>query len=704
MYIGDAATAFNSGKETGIREICKRSPSASKPLASLYLSATVVGKLTIPRGLNDAAEDLRKATEAEQTKKNERGIVRLDDPIITPNSKKPRASSANLTKQAITNRIVSSQPTSRSTGPVSTISPSPRPSSTGTITPSIKESDFNTLRSRLIHFIAALARPKEAAISEFLGSSRASDNEADVRKVFDQIAQEIPGPKNSDPNRWTWDLKSESWLEVRPFAFPDYTADQRTQASRRARIGSGISSLHPVWEHFSTRVDSNALASVKAITAGIGGGIYSNTKGKKVAAKPSIPKSKAASGTKPKLDDDGDLKPRRVLPSTEEPKAKSKVESTMTPSSSATTQPSLKPTKRLEDENSTKLRVSSTKKEPSPMPSAPSDSSLRKRKIIDWEPEPTSDMEEGELPSKEPKKRRIIGPPSSRPETVKKTENLMIPKKAPLVEKEAPVSLSSKQNRDVQVTKASASLPRVSIAKSEKQELGIKQRKDRDLKSEKTRTRDDEQGREKGKEKVREREKERERERERERKPVERDNTREKKEKERVRARDRANEEEIIERVKSDKPLALVKHRRRPTPSFSSSEENDEESPMKRATPNSGPRALVTNTTSLIAKSSLSKLPKLVSGPAALPNDKEGLRREYGVYYAQYLLLTSKFYDQKSKIEIALALDTDNASVDEDSDIMDSKELTELCEEYHRIRNELERIRKAQGSINTNAY
>ncbi|GJJ06449.1 hypothetical protein Clacol_000641 [Clathrus columnatus] len=719
MYIGDTVTSFNSGKETGIREICRRTPSSAKPSAGLFLSATVVGKLTIPRGLDDAASDLRKAIEAEQTKKNERGIVRIDTPIAALNGKKSRASGVvSLAKRAMTNGATSSRINSTTPHPaISTVSTnsskltssrSPSLLTTPPITSNltIKDPDFNSLRSRLIHFIAAVARPREVAISEFMSASRATDSEADVRKIFDQVAQEIPGPKNSDSARWIWDLKSDSWLEVRPFGFPDYAPDQRTQASRRARIGSGISSQNPVWEHFSTRVDSSALASAKAITAaGIGGGMYSNAKSKKAATKPNIPKMKSAS--KLRLEDDGDLKPRKLPPAIEETKIKAKIDpiSTSTPS---TVQPAPRPSKKSQDDALLKTRAPSTsvKKEPSPRPPLPADGSIRKRKLVDLELEPTSDMEEGELPSKEPKRRRVIGLPEvSKPESLKKFDSPAITKKVPVTEKDI-VSLStSKHNRESQGTKvaAAASSPR-NNNKSLKPEADVKQEKDREPHKARVRERDDERERdrdrekEKEKENPREKEKVMDKERDREREKREPEKGRDyEKEKERHRNRHRINDtEESVDRNKGPAP---VKHKRRPTPSFSSDDEKDETLPLKRAIPSSRPA--FTSTTA--PKANVTKEHKLISGPATLPEDKEGLRREYNMYYAHYMHITSKLYAQKAKVETALVLE-DGANADEDSDLMDLKELSELCEEFHWTRNELERIRKAHGNLNVNAF
>ncbi|GJJ15477.1 hypothetical protein Clacol_009755 [Clathrus columnatus] len=360
MHIGNTTvTSFKSGEEIGV---CEMSNGPSSSVKTSDLSAPIVGQLTLRRGLDEVASDLRRATEAEKMRKKEQRIVVIDAPIAI--------GVVSLTKRATTSRVVSNQinpPTPRPT--ISSVSKIPSkpsessrcstPSSSTTLpttsNPTINNPDFNSLRSRLLHFIATVARPKEVTILEFINAGRATDNEADVRKTFEEIAQEIPGPKKSDPAYWKWDLKSDLWLELRPFRFPGYTSDERTQASRRARIYSRISPQNPVWEHFSMSVGPSALATAAGVV-GPGGGIVCSVKNKKAATKPRMPKTK----------------------------------STFKAS--------------LEDE-----------KEPSPKCSLPANSSMRKQKLDDLELEAASDMEEGEkITKKAPATEEDIVGPSSK--------------------------------------------------------------------------------------------------------------------------------------------------------------------------------------------------------------------------------------------------------------------------------------------------
>ncbi|GJJ07892.1 hypothetical protein Clacol_002098 [Clathrus columnatus] len=593
MYIGNnTVTSFDSGEETGV---CKMSsetqPTSVEPPAGSFLSAPIIGKLTIRRGLDDVASDLRNAPESEKTK----NIL-----IATgPNGRKPRVSGiVSLTKQAITSSVVSSQinsttphPTTSSVSnkPSKPSEPShPTPSSSTTIisNSTIKDPDFNSLRSRILHFIATVARPREVAISDFMNAGGITDSEADVRKIFDQIAQEIPGPKKSNPAYWKWDLKSDSWLEVRPFGFPDYTADQRTQASRRARIYSRISPRNPVWEHFTIKVDSTALASAKAIAAaGVRDG--SSVKSKKAMARPSMPKIKSASKI------------------------------------------------RLED-----------KKEPSQRPSLPADDSTRKRKLADRELEPTSDIA-GELPSKKPKRRKIIGlSEASKHDTTK------ITKKAPATEKDVVGLSTSKHNPEFQGTKVMTTASHRTNSKV----------------------------RERGKES---------------------DHRDREKEKERVMDKESASfrteidgTKESVDRIKDNKGPARVKRKRRVIPSFSSDDEKDETQPP-------GPKRAATPTfqSTFMNTTTPKEERKSMPSPVALPNNKEGLQYQYGMYYAKYLHITSKFYAQKAKVEAAFALEKDENTVREGSNPIDLKKLSDLCEELHQTRNELERIQKAHGDL-----
>ncbi|GJJ15845.1 hypothetical protein Clacol_010123 [Clathrus columnatus] len=612
MHIGNTAvTSFKSDEEIGV---CEMSNGPSSSVKTTDLSAPIVGQLTLSRGLEEVASDLRRATEAEKMKKKERSIIVIDAPIVT--GKKSRASGAvSLTKKVTTSRVVSSQinPSKPDSSQCST------PSSSTTLptasNSTINNPDFNSLRSRLLHFIATVARPKEVAIFEFINAGQATDSEADVRKTFDEIAQEIPGPKKSDPAYWKWDLKSDLWFELRPFRFPGYTSDERTQASRRARIYSRISPQNPVWEHFSMSVGPSALATAAGVV-GPGGGIVFSVKNKRAAAKPRIPKMGSASKAS------------------------------------------------LEDE-----------KEPSPKRSLPANGSTRKRKLVDLELELASDNEEGEVPSKGSKRRRIIGLPK-----VSKHDTSEIMKKAPATEKDTVgLSTSKRESQRIKVAAAASSHPTNSERDDEKERVY--------------------RNREKGKERVIYKESGRER----EKRGMEKSGS--DSEKERPPFNHLRTEidgtKESVDRIKDNKGPARVKRKRR-APSFSSDDEKDETQPpgpKRTATPTS--RSTFMNTTT--SKANVTTKHQSMSEPVVLSNSKEGLEYQYGMYYGKYLHITSQFYAEKAKVEAAFALDNGENTVGEGSDLMDIRKLWGLCEEYHQTKMELERIRKAHRDLDANA-
>ncbi|GJJ10692.1 hypothetical protein Clacol_004919 [Clathrus columnatus] len=633
IHIGNTTVkSFKSGEETGVCEMSNKPSSSVKTPA---LSAPIVGKLTIRRGLDEVASDLRRATEAEKVKKKERSIVVIDAPIIT--GKNSRASGVvSQTKKATTSRVASSQinpPTPRPT--IGSLSNNPSKhgssrnstSSSSTTLPTTSNStinnpDFNTLRSRLLHFIAPVTRPKEVAISDFINAGQAADREADVRRIFEQVAQEIPGPKKSDPAYWKWDLKSDSWLEVRPFGFPGYTPDERTQASRRARVYSRISPQNPVWRYFSMSVGPSSLASGTAAgVVGPGGGIVCSVKNKKAAAKPRIPKTKSTSKAS------------------------------------------------LED-----------KKETSPKRSLPADGSTRKRKLADMELEPTSDLEEGEVPSKASKRRRIIG----LPQVSKHDTNVESTKKAPATEKDCVGLSTSTHNPDPQGIKAAAA------ASSHRTNSKVRER---DNEKEK-----DHRNREKGKERAIDKESGRER----QKREMEKAGSDYEKEKHPFNhfCTKTDGTKESVDRIKDNKGPTRVKRKRR-TPSFSSDDEKDETQPPgpKRAATSTSRSTFMSTTTS---KANVTTEHKSMSNPVALSDSKEGLEYQYGMYYAKYLHLTSQFYTEKAKVEAAFALGNDENTVGEGSDLMDIRKLYELCEEYHQTKMELERIRKAHRDLDAN--
>ncbi|KAF8585947.1 hypothetical protein K439DRAFT_1632206 [Ramaria rubella] len=724
IYIGDIATPFNSIKEDGTREICQRSPTVSRPLAGISLSGVVIGKLNIHRDFDQAvADNVRKATEAELSKRNERTIIRLDTPPVLANGKKGKSGSgaSALAKKAMSNRIVSAQaasshqPTSsqgsrpstpvasssapstmkppssstRPTQPSSRASAKP-PTPTSSATPassqsSSKEVDPSSLRARLIHYLALEPRTTQQVLLEIGGRSPSPETVHVIEDLLNVVAHEVPPARKGDPGPLKWDLESSTWEHVRPYEWPDLTTEERTRMARKGRIRLEKPPTDAIWEHFTTRVpDTNV---VPPVVKGKGKAAVGQTLVKKSDFKGGMfPKEKKASTkgggvtsggvTKPKTStakakakkDQGDeveVKVRKVVDGLA---ADAKVKSKASSSSLAANPPSTTkiPKKKQEEDDylpsSSKARssVGSIKKELSPLPPKPrrvQDEGSLKRRHVELELEANSDMEEGEVPSAPhgTKKRKVTGEPtkprlSTNPSDTRDTSTTTTTKKS-IKEKDRTAvkeeSTPPRSSKDLGASsKASASVPSSRTVTS-----GSKiSRTEREEKAQDTR--------------------EQERLQERERRPS-------------------------------------IKRSRRAPPTFSSDEEEDSskkptapvrapptttsKAKLPPRPPSSKPAAPATKSASVPASRAPAPSP-------ALPSDKEALRRRYHTCYARYMGVTSKFHEQRAKIEALLATDTDSVTVDDDVDMMDAEQLMQLRGEHERLRDELERILHAHAN------
>ncbi|KAF8514161.1 hypothetical protein JB92DRAFT_3096266 [Gautieria morchelliformis] len=715
IYIGNMATNFTSFKEDGIREICQRSPTVSKPLAPISLSGNVIGKLSIHRDFDqDVADNVRKATEAEHSKRNERTIVVLDSPPVISKTKKGRsgASASTLAKKAMSNRLVSAQaasarppnsstvskastpagttpsvsrpkpPTSNSkpTPPSSrSVSASARPSTpTSSITPSssatTKEPDLTSLRARLTHFIALDPRTTQQVLLEIGGRSPSPETVCEIEDTLTAVAQEIQPPKKGPPGPVKWELRWRSWEKVRPYEWPDLTPDQRTRMARKGRLAFGqmdLPSTDPLWEHFKTRVlDTNALPSTgkgKGKTASgqtlmssdFRGGMFPKekkptTKGGGVASggitktKTSTAKSKA----KKDQEDEVETKVRKVLTAD----AKDKGNGSPAPSTTSSVPTARIPKKKKQEEvlpssSKSRMPLGSTKREPSPLSKSAraQDEGAYKRKLPEFDADGTSEMEEGEVvvePSVKKRKISSLGESSKSQATDNQTRNGDSLKKSIREKSKVEKNKLSVKEESVPPRAVNDTTSRVSVGASSSRAIGGKTQR-----LEKEQSRDPE--------------------------------------------RSKAREPESRR--------ASGKRGRRATPSFSSDEEEEEE-PMKPSIAAHAP-APAASKPKLPPQPPSSKHvlpPKVTSrGPAplsALPSDKEALRRRYHTCYARYMGVTSKFYEQRAKVEALLATGVENVSADDDVEMMDTEELMQLRGEHERLRDELQRIMHAHST------
>jgi len=649
-----------------------------------------MGKLNIQRNFDkDVAESVRRATEAENMKRNERTIVRLDEPPVFPSNKRSKASgTGSLAKKAISNRIASSpavpsqapQGAPRPATPVGQASSarsvpgsskasagSSRSASTSTSKPPAVDDhiinvDLDSPRSRALHRLALEPMTLQQFRSMLCEVTKRNVDENTSQNLLNDIGEIVPAPKTSTgPPKYQ--LKNATWKEVRPKECPGFSSDERIALARKGRLTLGrlnYDSAHPLWACFQTDTTDKGETSKK------GGGVFlgnqkatTSKPGKAVAT--GAPKAKAAAKPKavrePKEEDDFvEPKADRKVSSSLDPKGKVKAEPTPTP-------PSLSQSTKRDDPKASasssinKPRPSSgtVKKEPSPLPPRSSQSSepTRKRKAPVKE-EDTSEIEEGELPTKaEIKKRKTTDSSplnrqreavNGRPGDVRARDERERPK--PKIKEDEPPARIPKD-------RPSASSSRVNS--SSKDPRSNKEIRDSDFEN----------------------------------------------------PRDRGREVEARPRTT----------KRRRTPSFSSTDSEDDAPTKKKSassarnvpsSANGSTSRSAQSNNSVLVKASTSSKPAVNGSKAASSNssrgssttftlaeDKSSLKRQYNAMYGRYMELMAKMHSQRSKVESILAGDSDAMSTDGDADMMDDDELNKLVGEHDRIKAFLEKIKTA---------
>jgi hypothetical protein len=449
--------------------------------------------------------------------------------------------------------------------------------------------------------------------------------------------------------------------------------------ARKGRLAFGqmdLPSTDPLWEHFKTRVlDTSALSAPgagKGKVAASGqtlvknsdfrGGMFPkekkpSTKGGGVASggvtktKASAPKSKA----KKDQEDELEVKVRKVLTAD----AKDKGSGSPVPSTTSSVPTARIPKKKKQEEaipsgSKSRMSLGSTKKETSP----PLSKSLRaqdegayKRKLPEVDTDGTSEMEEGEVlaePSVKKRKISSLGESSKSHVTDNQARSGDSLKKSVREKSKVEKNKVSIKEESVPPKAVKDTTSRVSAGASSSRVIGSKAQRP------------------------------------------------EKEEREQARDLERSKAREHESR------RANGKRGRRATPSFSSDEEEEEpkKPPISAHAP--APAASKPKLPPHPPSSKLVPASKVTSrGPPplpALPSDKDALRRRYHTCYARYMGVTSKFYEQRAKVEALLATDVESVSADDDIEMMDTEELMQLRGEHERLRDELQRIMHAHSN------
>ncbi|KAI0355611.1 hypothetical protein OH77DRAFT_1424556 [Trametes cingulata] len=322
LYINDTFYPVRHDQENGPHELYLRMASAQKPMAPLKLYANVIGKFMVERQLGEKVEGtVRDRTLEAEKQRTERKAIYLETPpnLSYPGAKgKARKDAPPLRRPAVAS-ATSSTRASRVASPL--------PGSSSHANGSANE--VPPTKARLIHCLALKPRTTEGVITMCAGRDPTPQMKKELLSLLQAVAEPKPVAKNSDPDApQFWQLKLESWLDVRPYEWPSLTPEERTSMSRQARTAYKnlkIPESDPVWEHARYRevgsTDAGPGSSAKP-TAGPSASASEPRKG--VMAKGTTKKTKTAEGGRKKASDIIIAKDESARPPRDDPSGKGK--------------------------------------------------------------------------------------------------------------------------------------------------------------------------------------------------------------------------------------------------------------------------------------------------------------------------------------------------------------------------------------------
>ncbi|KAG6897409.1 hypothetical protein C0992_001916 [Termitomyces sp. T32_za158] len=248
-----------AGEETP-HEIYLRVPRIN----SLKLYANVAEKLSIEHNEigDDLKEKIRVSTLEAAKQRDSRKLKIIEVPPTQPPKKKrdvPRNTSRS-SKQA--------KPSVSTSARVP--SPAPPPS---TKPSSASVSSTSGLLNRIVHCIVVGKRNRDAIVKLVSGDDPSIRR--DIIELMDEVGEPAsPLKKGEDVGSKIWCLKAQSWLHVRPLEWPGLNDKERLQLARTGRMklsSLGYSEKDPEWRPFAYRsADTNVAAGKPTITVSQG--------------------------------------------------------------------------------------------------------------------------------------------------------------------------------------------------------------------------------------------------------------------------------------------------------------------------------------------------------------------------------------------------------------------------------------------------
>ncbi|KAF8973327.1 hypothetical protein BDZ97DRAFT_1780843 [Flammula alnicola] len=240
-------------KETTIHELYLRASSATKKTAPLKLYANVVGKFAVERELADELRDkIRESTQDAANQRNTRTTVFMETPPDLPSNsrkrKEPPSSSSMFRKPLRPSDKLKPAPVASTTVP---LNKPPAASTPG------QRDDPVPLRKRVVQCLAVSERTEEQIVKLVGGSDRSPSIRRDVQDLLEQVAEPTAGKASSaDKSPRIYRLIPMAWKEVRPYEWPMLNESERRTMARSARIALqnlGIPESDPVWNHVRYR-------------------------------------------------------------------------------------------------------------------------------------------------------------------------------------------------------------------------------------------------------------------------------------------------------------------------------------------------------------------------------------------------------------------------------------------------------------------
>jgi RNA polymerase II elongation factor ELL len=276
-------------QETTLHELYLRASSITKKTAPLKLYANVVGKFTVERELHDDVYDkLRESTQDAVNQRMTRTTQFINvPPDIQSNSKKRKEPPSPST--------MFRKPIRPSDKLMSTSNPPIVPNRTSTLTAQGSKEGSTSLRTRVVHYLAIADRTEDELVRFFGGLDCSPLLRREIHDLLEQVSESYPVVSPRKPNclfqlattssngpsgnsSKSYHLKSATWKEVRPYAWPKLSAAERSTMVRSARHvfqELGIPESDPAWDHIRNSAETNlrrpqasAFDSVELISEG----------------------------------------------------------------------------------------------------------------------------------------------------------------------------------------------------------------------------------------------------------------------------------------------------------------------------------------------------------------------------------------------------------------------------------------------------